>query len=71
MTHTHKWYQRRLTKYFEDHYAFAEDDAGFYPDPADNQWLFMLPGSGVLIELTCQDDGIVVENRYAKGGATL
>lgn len=71
MAHTHKWYQRRLAKYFEDHYVFADDTVEFYPDPTDNQWLFELPDSDALIKLTCQEDGTVVENRYMKGGGSL
>ena len=69
--HTHKWYQRRLAKYFDEHYILSCDIVEFYPDPTDNQWLFELPGLDVLIKLTCQEDGTVVEHRYMKSGDSL
>ena len=69
--HSHKWYQRRLAKYFEERYPSAEDIAEFYPDPTDTQWVFELPDLGILIKLTCQDDGTVVEKRYTKRDGSL
>ena len=35
-----KWYQRRLAKYFNEHYHEIEDEAEFYTDPDCNQWQF-------------------------------
>lgn len=61
---TEKWYQRRLAKYFEEHYAQYEDVATFWPDPAINQWLFDIPERGARVELTCTDKGVVKEQRY-------
>lgn len=58
-----KWYQRRLTKYFTDYYGPYEDTAGFYPNPAVNQWLFDIPELGLRIKLTCNDNGGVKEHR--------
>ena len=54
---TEKWYQRRLAKYFEDHYAQYEDSAEFFNDPAPNQWLFDVPELGLRFELTCKISG--------------
>lgn len=59
-----KWYQRRLAKYFDEHYEQYEDTATYWPDPFINQWLFDIPELGVRIELTCTDKGEVKEQRY-------
>lgn len=64
-----KWYQRRLAKYFTDHYVECEDTAEFFTDPAPNQWLFDIPESGVRIELTCDDRGNVTEETYKLRGS--
>lgn len=69
--HTEKWYQRRLAKYFDDHYLLCSDTVEFYPDPAINQWLCELPGLDVLIKLTCDENGVVSETRYMKSGEPL
>lgn len=68
MKHTEKWYQRRLAKYFTEHYEHYEDDAEYFPDPAPNQWLFDIPEFNTRIELTCDDSGVVSEQRYTIGG---
>ena len=61
-----KWYQRRLAKYFNDHYHAIEDEAEFYTDPDYNQWQFLIPKARLVITLTCHDDGSVSEkNRLA------
>ncbi len=64
-----KWYQRRLYKYFEEHYGEYEDTAEYWNDPAINQWLFDIPELGIRVELTCSDRGIVTEQRYKLQGA--
>jgi dipeptidase len=61
---TEKWYQRRLAKYFTEHYEQYEDTATYWPDPFINQWLFDIPERGVRVELTCTDKGEVKEQRY-------
>ena len=61
---TEKWYQRRLAKYFTEHYEQYEDSAEYFPDPFVNQWLFDIPERGVRVELTCTDKGEVKEQRY-------
>ena len=66
-----RWYSSRIAKYFEEHYGQYEDTAEFFPDPADNQWLFDIPELNVRVELTCYDNGVVMEQRYKKGGARL
>ena len=40
LTKPEKWYQRRLAKYFNDHYHGIEDEAEFYTDRDCNQWDF-------------------------------
>ena len=59
-----KWYQRRLAKYFTDHYEIYEDLAKFHSDPAPNVWLFDIEPLGKRIELTCTDFGIIQEQQY-------
>lgn len=59
-----KWYQRRLAKYFEEHYEQYEDSAEYFPDPFVNQWLFDIPERAVRVELTCTGNGEVKEQRY-------
>lgn len=68
MKHSEKWYQRRLAGYFAEHYKHYEDDVEYFNDPAPNQWLFDIPEFGVRIELTCDDSGVVSEQRYTIGG---
>lgn len=64
ITKTEKWYQRRLAKYFTDHYIQYEDTAEFRNDPAINQWLFDIPELDIKVELTCNDKGAVSEIKY-------
>jgi hypothetical protein len=59
-----KWYQRRLAKYFTEHYEQYEDSAEYFPDPFVNQWLFDIRELGIRVELTCTDKGEVKEQRY-------
>lgn len=61
---TEKWYQRRLAKYFTEHYEAYEDNTEYWPDPAYNQWLFDIPELDKRIELTCYDDGRVTKSEY-------
>lgn len=59
-----KWYQRRLAKYFEEHYSEYEDIAEFYTDPAPNVWRFDIPNElgGVSFTLICDDEGVIHTN---------
>lgn len=61
-----KWYQRRLAKYFTENYEQYDEVAEYFNDPEINQWLFDIPELGVRIELTCDDNGMVTEQRYKK-----
>lgn len=61
---TEKWYQRRLAKYFTEHYGQYEDTAEYWNDPASNQWLFDIPELGIRVEITCDDSGNVHEQKY-------
>lgn len=64
MNHKAKWYELRLGRYFEEHYSEYEETAEWWNNPEINQWLFDIRELGVRIELTCKDDGTVVEQRY-------
>ena len=59
-----KWYQRRLARYFTEHYEQYEDVAEYWNDPAPNQWLFDIPELDIRVELTCDDYGRVYEQKY-------
>lgn len=59
-----KWYQRRLAKYFTEHYEQYEDTAKYWVDPAPNQWVFDISELGIRVELTCRDSGKVEEMKY-------
>lgn len=64
MKHSEKWYQRRLAKYFTENYERYEDVTKFFNDPAPNQWLFDISELKVRVELTCDEKGLVHEQRY-------
>ncbi len=68
---TDKWYQRRLARYFTEHYEQYEDTAEYWTDPAINQWLFDIPELCSRIELTCNDNGVVTEERYELKGDSI
>lgn len=63
---TERWYQKRLSNYFMEHYAHYEDDhdIGWYNNPAPNVWKFTIPHLRKLIVLICNDDGHVNEQVY-------
>lgn len=63
MRHTEKWYQRRLAKYFTEHYSKYEDTAEYYADPAPNIWHFMILELRLRVMLVCDDSGQVREKR--------
>lgn len=63
---TEKWYQRRLAKFFTEHYEPYEDTVEFWNDPTPNQWLFDIPEWNARIELTCDDEGNITEQRYPR-----
>ena len=64
MKRADKWYQRRLAKYFSEHYSQYEDTAEFWINPSPNQWLFDIPKLKVKIEITCDEKGNVTEFRF-------
>lgn len=66
MKHAEKWYQRRLAKYFTEHYGEYEDTATFWTDPFPNSWMFDITELGLRIELLCDDHGDVIELHYEK-----
>lgn len=71
MKHKDVWYQRRLAKYFDEHFFTIEDNVEFYPDPAVNIWLFEHTGFNIMIKLTCNDNGVVIKELYVKGDASI
>ena len=58
---TEKWHQRRLAKYFTEHYEIYEDTAEFWNDPEPNQWLFDISELNIRVLLTCDEQGMVTE----------
>ena len=65
---TDRWYHRRLMEYFTEHYVEYEDTAGWFNDPAPNQWVFDIYELGHRVELTCDDKGRVHEQIYKLKG---
>ena len=63
-----KWYQRRLAKYFEEHFSKYEDVAEFYTDPAPNVWKFDILNDALITtwELICDDEGEIYTNNKFK-----
>ena len=61
MKHPDKWYQRRLSKYFDAHYSEYEDDAEWWSDPEPNQWLFDIGQYEF-----AKDDEIIRGSRFPK-----
>ena len=59
-----KWYQRRLARYFDEHYSQYEDIVEWWADTYTNQWVFDIRELGIRVELTCTDKGVVKEQRY-------
>lgn len=59
-----QWYQERLLEYFEDNYETYEDTIEWYVNPVINQWLFDIPELDLKVELTCDEDGEITEQRY-------
>lgn len=60
------WYQNRLARYFVDEYLEYDEVAEFFNNPASNKWLFDIPELDLRVELTCDDNGKVVEQRYGR-----
>ena len=59
-----RWYQKRLGKYFDEHYGLYEDTAEYYVDPDVNQWMFNITELNIKVKLICHDDETVEERRY-------
>lgn len=62
-----KWYDSRLNIYFEKNYGEYSDTAGWFTNPAPNQWLFVILELGLKITLTCDDKGNVTESEEKIG----
>lgn len=60
---TEKWYQRRLAKYFMDHYEKYENNSEWFVNPDINQWRCYLPELAVKITFTCNDGGVITEEK--------
>ena len=63
-----RWYQTRLSGFFDMHYRDYEDDILWFVDPAVNQWLFDIPELNTRVELTCDNDGNVTVAEYPMRG---
>lgn len=55
-----KFYNTRLSNYFDAHYGKYAGIAEWYVNPAPNQWKFEIPGVGEIV-LVCSDDGKITE----------
>ena len=54
-------YQRRLQRYFDQHYSQYEETAEWFPDGAPNKWKFIVPELGVIVTLVCGAKGDISE----------
>lgn len=66
MVKSERFYYDRLQRYFDEHYGEYDDSAEYYNNPAPNQWKFYIPELGVVVLLTCDDQGEVDEIRYSR-----
>lgn len=55
-----RFYNSKLSAYFDNHYQEYTETAEWYAAPAINQWKFEIPGVGVVV-LACSIDGEVTE----------
>ena len=58
-----RFYRHYLQRYFDALYSEYEDSASFYNNPAPNQWSFEIPELSVKVLLTCDENGIITEER--------
>lgn len=60
---TEQFYTRYLQEYYDQHYGQFEETTEWYNNPEINVWIFKVPELGLLITLTCLNDGEVLEQR--------
>ena len=58
-----KWYHERLQKYFDRTFGAYEESAEWYVNPAPNKWKFIIPELEIVVTLTCNNIGWVIEKR--------
>lgn len=58
---TEKWYDKHLRDYFYKKYSDYEYDTEWFVNPANNQWKFYILKLGLIVVLTCDEDGNVSE----------
>lgn len=56
-------YYQFLDRYFNKHFGEYDETVLWYVDPAINKWKFMIRELGQVITLTCDNNGVVTEER--------
>jgi len=57
------YYSRYLQRYFDEHFREYDETALWHVDPAPNKWKFVIRELGQVITLTCDNNGVVTEER--------
>ena len=60
---SNKWYEARLSLYFERTFGAYEETAEWHINPAPNKWKFNIPELEFTVTLTCDNRGRVTETR--------
>ena len=63
LTRTERFYHNKLQQYFNRKYLNYADVAEYYIDPDINIWKFIIRELGVVVTLTCDNDGHIEEKR--------
>lgn len=61
MALSQKWYERKLKKYYSEHYGEYDEYVEWYVNPEINEFKFIVPQLGQRIKLTCYDNGEITE----------
>lgn len=57
LKHSDKWYQVRLSKFFNERFSDFEEFVEWDVDPAINVWKFKIPALNEKYRVECNDDG--------------
>lgn len=52
-----------LNLYYEENYSEYDETIEWYVNPAPNKWKFYIPDLGIIVTLTCNNQGEVIEKR--------
>lgn len=58
-----RWYHEKLQRYFDRNFGPYGETAEWYNNPAPNKWKFIIPELEIVVTLTCNNIGWVIEKR--------